>query len=97
MRAAGYALTGGDRWINAVDFGVPQRRKRVVITGVLAGPSAAAPVAAAGPAPTVRDALDGLPDIEGHPSLFERDRVGLSPADRERRARTRSTYARRLA
>ncbi len=33
LRDAGYSVVGGDGWLNAADFGVPQTRKRVFVLG----------------------------------------------------------------
>lgn len=60
MRAAGYTVSGDDRVLKAEDFGVPQKRRRVVITGAL-GQAVAEPIATSESPYTVSDALAGLP------------------------------------
>jgi len=97
LRRAGYALSGTDHWLNACQFGVPQSRKRVIVTGVLDGPAAQVPMDQPGAALTVRDALDGLPEIERYEQLLLGDCAPLTTADRSLRRRTHSPYARRLA
>ena len=94
---AGYALSGTDHWLNAGEFGVPQSRKRVIITGVLDGPAAQVPLGQPAVPLTVRDALDGLPEVERYEQLLAGDCVALTAADRRLRRRTRSSYARQMA
>lgn len=71
--------------LNAVEFGVPQKRERVVLLIYRRGEAAPAypqpthgPGAAdffARPTPTVADAFDGLPDAADYPALWETDTV----------------------
>lgn len=98
LRDAGYSISGGDGWLNAADFGVPQLRKRVFIVGTLNGPAPDLPE----PGPpgrrvTVRQALEGLPVVEDYPALLLGDEAVLSAPDAARRARTGAAYARDLA
>lgn len=61
----------------ATDYGVPQRRRRVIITGFadpLHAASYSVPATRSGSARTVRDAISGLPE----PTFFHR---GLRPED----------------
>lgn len=97
LREAGYALSGIDHWLDASYFGVPQTRKRVVVTGVLDGPEAPLHPPGDGQLLTVRDAMDGLPEVERYGCLLEVDVVRLTPVDRAVRATARSFYARSLA
>lgn len=64
MRRAGYEL--GDPWLlNAADFGVPQRRRRVFMVGARSGlPLPDPPQEFGTPAPTARDAIGDLELIE---------------------------------
>merc|ERR1712000_708625 len=59
----GYEVTGFDEALSAVDFGVPQRRRRVLVMGSRIGdvPTLVADEAAA--KVTVGDALAGLPNL----------------------------------
>lgn len=98
LRDAGYSIGGGDGWLNAADFGVPQTRKRVFVVGVLDGPAPDLPE----PEParlrvTVRQALEGLPVVEDYPALLLGDEAPLTSADAARRSRTGAAYARHLA
>jgi DNA (cytosine-5)-methyltransferase 1 len=98
LREAGYSIAGGDGWLNAADFGVPQVRKRVFLLGMLDGPAPDLPEPDARCARvTVREALEGLPVIEDYPELMSGNTATLRAADVERRAASRSTYAKTLA
>jgi len=97
LRAAGYALSGTDHWLDASAFGVPQSRKRVVVTGVLGESAAGEPSPSPGSPLTVRDALDGLPHVEVYEQLLSCDSVPLTDADGARRRSAASPYARWLA
>lgn len=80
--AAGYRLTGFDRVLRAEDYGVPQRRRRVIILGsnvdceLPASPLATHPVS-----PTVADAFSGMPSLESYPDAQEASSIRLSAAD----------------
>lgn len=98
LRDAGYSITGGDGWLNAVDFGVPQTRKRVFVVGVLDGPAPDLPEPAERQTlVTVREALEGLPAVEEYPALLLGDETPLTDPDAVSRAATASAYARSLA
>ena len=97
LRNAGYALSGADGWYSATDFGVPQARKRVVILGVLDGPAPDSLEIAGGTAPTVGNALEGLPLIEEYPELLVGDATHLHADDVARRLQATASYARRLS
>ncbi len=95
---AGYSISGGDRWLNAADFGVPQVRKRVFIVGLLDGLAPDLPEPdQARPRVTVRQALEGLPVIEEYPTLLLGDQAELSVPDAIRRVQIGAAYARDLA
>ena len=57
----GYTLTYGT--LNAVDFGVPQRRTRFFLIGSRDNTSVALPTPTTGMPPTVRDAIMDLPNL----------------------------------
>jgi DNA (cytosine-5)-methyltransferase 1 len=97
LRSAGYAISGGDRWYNASEFGVPQSRKRVLVLGVLDGPAPDLLDPADAPSATVRHALDGLPEIETYAALLAGAEVRLNVRDGRRRLSATSVYARRLS
>ncbi|SDO07927.1 DNA (cytosine-5)-methyltransferase 1 [Geodermatophilus sp. DSM 45219] len=94
LRNAGYALSGTKSWINANDYGVPQVRKRIIVTGILDGPPAGRPNSQ-NVGLTVRQALAGLPEVEEYPELLLSDRATLRPVDLARRNGTVG-YARQL-
>ena len=86
--ALGYAVERPIRILRAVDFGVPQDRRRVFVLGRRADlPAFPYPTPTHGglglPAtPTVRDALGDLPDIEAFDDLWDDDVLtsALGPA-----------------
>lgn len=43
LRAAGYALSGTDKPLNSLNFGVPQSRRRVIVLGALGETAPARP------------------------------------------------------
>ncbi|MEU4247767.1 DNA cytosine methyltransferase [Amycolatopsis sp. NPDC026612] len=97
LRNAGYHLTGTDKWVDASDFGVPQVRKRVLVFGSLESE-----IPELLPTPTVRkmtvrDAFDGLPEIEAYDDLLKTDSAALNAEDVRRRIGTTSAYAANLA
>ena len=87
MEVAGYRITKPLRVLDASDFGVPQRRKRLFVLGVRDdlsvtisypnGPCAGRPAR-----PTVWEAIHDLPQIEAYDELFTTDEVGYDrPAE----------------
>lgn len=98
LRDEGYSVVGGDGWLNAADFGVPQTRKRVFILGVLDGPAPDLPEPAERRViVTVRHALEGLPTVEDYRDLLLGDEASLTAVDLARRAATGSAFARAMA
>lgn len=97
LQDAGYALSGTNGWLDAADFGVPQTRRRVVVVGHHDGPSIEVAPPAGIPRTTVRDALDGLPNIEDYEQLLAGDVARLHVRDVEQRLLTASPYARGMA
>lgn len=91
----GYDVTGLNMPVNAASFGVPQNRRRVLILGSRAGdvpvltPPDVSPV-------TVREALEGLPDLTSYRRLLSSDEVELTSEDLRQLLSVRSEYARRL-
>lgn len=66
LRRAGYVIADHQVPLNASDFGVPQRRKRVVFFGLLDGVKAPElPVPTESRQTTVAEALFGLPELTG--------------------------------
>jgi len=66
LRAAGYAIADHETPLDASKYGVPQRRKRVVLLGVLgAAERPTLPVATHERPVTVADAFAGLPALGG--------------------------------
>lgn len=93
----GYEIAGFDKAVSAVDFGVPQRRRRVLVMGSRIGdaPTLVADEPAA--KNTVGDALAGLPDLRSYYALLTTDEVLLNVDDLARLHGAQSTYARILA
>lgn len=96
LREAGYSLSGTDKPVNSLNFGVPQSRRRVIVLGALGGDAPTRPSTVDGEV-SVREALDGLPSPTGYEELLAADEAELTSEDAERRAATTSVYARRLA
>ena len=96
LREAGYALSGTDKPVNSLNFGVPQSRRRVIILGALGEVAPSRPLQVAGSV-SVQEAFDGLPSPGGYEVLMSSDTVALSSEDIVLRASTSGTYARRLA
>jgi DNA (cytosine-5)-methyltransferase 1 len=77
LRKMGYSIPDPQR-LNAAAFGVPQQRERLFVVGIRedlqnafcypVGPSIGQPAT-----PNVRDALDGLPNIEGDERLYREE------------------------
>lgn len=91
----GYDVTGFTAPVNAVSFGVPQRRRRVLLMGSRVG---TAPVLdfPDGALTTVEEAFEGLPDISRYRRLLRSDEAVLTDDDLVRARSARSAYARRL-
>lgn len=93
----GFEVTGFEQPVSAVDFGVPQRRRRVLVMGSRVGdvPSLVADEPAT--KVTVGEALQGLPDLRSYFSLLSSDEAVLKLDDLARLRSARSAYARTLA
>jgi DNA (cytosine-5)-methyltransferase 1 len=96
LRRAGYALSGTDKPVNSVNFGVPQSRRRIIVLGALSENAPTRPLPLEGQI-SVKEALEGLPSPSGYAELLDSDEVAMLPEDIERRSVIRSPYARRLA
>ena len=79
FREIGYIISA--QVMNAVDYGVPQKRRRVIVVGLLGGPEFEFPEPTHGdglrlePYVTVKDALDDLPmPSQGADDIVEYDR-----------------------
>lgn len=110
MSDAGYQV--GEPWaLNAMRFGVPQDRRRLVFVGVRGRRAIPeAPAATHRPrtarsnetdadlpiGPTVWDAIGDLPDLDAYDELLEKEWVTLDPVTRERIQDRASAYARLL-
>ena len=71
--SAGYSIVEPIETLDAADFGVPQRRKRVFLLGYADGETPPAyPVRHGGP-PSVWEAIGDLPSLVDRPEHFDRD------------------------
>ena len=96
LRGAGYQISGAEKPLNSLNFGVPQSRRRVIILGSLDGDAPIQPVGTSSRL-TVAEAFQGLPSISGYQTLLESDEVELTEADQLSRLSAESAYARQLA
>ncbi|NHT17425.1 DNA cytosine methyltransferase [Cellulomonas sp. IC4_254] len=96
LQAAGYSMSGTERAINSLDYGVPQSRRRVVVLGALGAEAPSMPAPQAGVV-TVAQAFEGLPSPSAYDGLLNSDSVRLQDQDLARRAATVNRYARALA
>jgi DNA (cytosine-5)-methyltransferase 1 len=76
FEAAGYYVQ--KEILNAANFGVPQKRRRLFLIGTRVSNSYSLVPSTQYPAPTVRDAIADLPDIDDFPELKTSDEVLLS-------------------
>ena len=93
----GYEISGFDQVVNAVDFGVPQRRRRVMVVGSRVGQAWSLVADPSSSAVTVGEALQGLPDLRSYFTLLSSDESTLKIGDLARLRGARSSYARMLA
>ncbi len=96
FKGAGYAISGTDRAVNSLNFGVPQSRRRVIVLGAL-GESAPARPSQVEEEVSVEAALEGLPVPSNYRELLDADEVELRAEDIELRSTIKSPYARTLA
>lgn len=96
LARVGYAISGNQRPLNALDFGLPQSRRRIVVLGALGRVSPAIPRQLM-EVVSVRDAFEGLADPSHYDELLSSDEVELGPKDLELRASIAGAYASRLA
>lgn len=73
LSAAGYYLAEPVSVLDAADYGVPQRRKRVFVVGARAGIATPSYPEPNGTRTTVGDAIGDLPDVDRLEILFESD------------------------
>ncbi len=82
--------------LNAADFGVPQRRKRLFFCGAQAGVKVYFPKPVAGNLVKVIDAIADLPDLDSFPELRTTDEVVLSLEQLTQAEQKTSFYAKSL-
>lgn len=93
----GFEVGGFDEAVSAVAFGVPQRRRRLLVMGSRVGSAPALVADVANARITVGDALQGLPDLRSYSKLLVTDEVELRIDDLQRLRSAPSVYARTLA
>ncbi len=82
--------------LNAADFGVPQRRKRLFFCGAQAGIKVCFPKPLGGNNVKVVDAIADLPDLDSFPELKTTDQVLLSSEELAQAKQKTSFYAKLL-
>jgi DNA (cytosine-5)-methyltransferase 1 len=92
LRSAGYAVTGDDVVLRAEDFGVPQKRRRVMILGSLNGEAPPRPRSSYLQPFTVADAFEGLPEMWRYAPIVDTDILRLTPSAQARRVRASGEY-----
>lgn len=80
LEGAGYVIRKPIQLLDAADFGVPQKRKRLFVLGArmdltVVVPYPSGPGAGQPPRPTVWEAIGDLPRVEDHEHLFTRNEV----------------------
>ncbi len=95
LRKAGYSVGGHDRVLLATDFGVPQKRRRVVIAGTLDHGVPKAPTSTVETAVTVGEAFAGLP-VVGDYVGSDVDTLTLTDEDAKRLREPVNAYLRAL-
>ena len=81
FESKGYCITQPVQCLNAADFGVPQKRKRLFLLGSREGESPLSyPKRRDRSKVTIRDAIADLPDLDDFPELWKTDEVLLSEA-----------------
>lgn len=96
FRNAGYTIQSDPpACIDATDYGVPQRRRRVFLIGVAEGLPIPDPPKRTD-SPTVSEALDDLPNVDEFPELLSTDRVVMTSEQQRSMQHAASEYAQSL-
>ena len=95
LETAGYGLAnhGEPLVLDAADYGVPQRRKRVFLVGVLQDEALPHVPSKSSEKVTVADALADLPNADDFDVLLRRDWTTLAAAQRREMNKAASAYA----
>lgn len=88
LSEAGYKITSPAKTLIASDFGAPQKRERLFVLGVRSDVGEAAvyptkPLAGQAFAKNIGEAFSGLPNIDAHQELFDKDDLEYIPEERE--------------
>ena len=92
LREVGYRITGDDVIIRAEDHGVPQKRRRVIVLGVLGDEAPEALVQLTEESFNVSDAFAGLPELWRYTPLTTTDVLRLSNTAVERHEDAENSY-----
>lgn len=94
LRQAGYVIIGEDSALKAEEFGVPQKRRRVVILGVLGESDLRSPIPSYESPFTVADAFSGLPAGDSHALPTDSDLLELDDEWLAKRSLNQNEYIR---
>ncbi|MCE0507436.1 DNA cytosine methyltransferase [Microbacterium sp. KKR3/1] len=97
LRKAGYAISGTEKTVNSLEFGVPQSRRRVIVLGARGNKAPLRPAPSNAPNVSVEEAFEGLPSPGDYDALLTSDEVLLNDEDIQRRQSIVGSYARTLA
>lgn len=100
FKAAGYEITEPVQVLNAANFGVPQKRRRVFLLGAQVGSGALAypdpELSSQSEYLTVQEAIADLPNLDDFTELHKTDRIQLTPTQLYQMQSSVTPYVKRL-